>query len=84
MKVFDLLIYARACAYNEARLVAAEDGTESKVFSAFLVGIFDAPLVIFFCWSWIRFFLGRGLLENYSLQALQARLVLRLLSLFLR
>ncbi|MCH8500013.1 MAG: hypothetical protein LAT63_16175 [Marinobacter sp.] len=65
MKFFSLLVYARACAYNEARLVAAEDGADSKVFSAFLVGIFDAPLIMFFLLVVDSLFFGGGCVREF-------------------
>lgn len=46
MNIFSGILYARACVYEEAYRVETRSGGESRTIAAFLVGVFDAPLIM--------------------------------------
>jgi len=46
MNLFKVIVYARACAYKEAYIAETRSGGGSTAVAAFLVGVFDAPLIM--------------------------------------
>lgn len=46
MNLLKIIEYARTCVYQEAYIAEARSGGDSAVIAAFLVGIFDAPLIM--------------------------------------
>ena len=46
MNLLKVIVYARACVYQEAYIAETRSGGDSSAVAAFLVGIFDAPLIM--------------------------------------
>lgn len=46
MNLLKVIVYARACVYQEAYIAEVRSGSDSPTIAALLVGIFDAPLIM--------------------------------------